>query len=230
MKLLLFDIDHTLLFTGGCGTKALNYAFKEVFNLSDGMKGIPVAGRTDPLIVMDVVRANFNREATQREIDEAMSAYAQRLQSEINDISKGHLKNGVIELLEILQKDKENLLGVLTGNIKKGADIKLEAFNISGYFELGAYSSDYADRNKLVPVAVNRAEKISAGNFSIGDPVIVIGDTPYDVACAKAGGAYSIAVATGPYSVDVLKESAPDLIINDFVTGKSEFLDFIASV
>ena len=148
----------------------------------------------------------------------------------INDISKGHLKNGVVELLEILQKDRELLLGVLTGNIEKGADTKLEAFNIDGYFKLGAYASDNADRNKLVPIAVRRAEKISGVKFNGGEPVIVIGDTPYDVACAKAGNAYSIAVATGPYSVDVLKESAPDLIINDFVTGKSKFLDFIASV
>ncbi|GAB4288216.1 MAG: HAD family hydrolase [Myxococcota bacterium] len=230
MKILLFDIDHTLLYTGGGGSRALDYAFKKVFNLDGGMKEVSVAGKTDPLIVAEVVKKRLNASPTAEEISDALDVYIKRLAIEIADTSSGHIKKGLLNLLNELSTRDDILLGILTGNIEGGANLKLDAFNLRGYFRFGAYSSDSPDRNKLVAVAKERAERLIGRKLAPSEPIVVIGDTPYDIACAKAAGVYSIAVATGPYSVEELKQNNPNLVIEDLDSGKEIFLNFVNSL
>ena len=129
---------------------------------------------------------------------------------------KKHINPGVLELLDALESLDEFWLGLLTGNIEQGARIKLDAFGLNKYFPVGAFSDDSEDRNRLLPIAVERINKMVNINFSYRE-CIVIGDTALDVACAKPFGATSIAVATGPYSYESLLKSGADYTVKDLV-------------
>ncbi len=222
-KLVLFDIDGTLVLTGGAGIRAMNRACEELVGHPHALEGIPVAGRTDRIILTDVV----NRTGHSMDdglLDQLRDRYIAYLRAEIEH--PGRLQSfeslgprsgikavmpGIRELLDILNRRGDVLLGLLTGNFQEGARIKLEHFDLWRYFQCGAFGDDSADRNDLVPFAVERARQCGLDDIEPSH-IFVVGDTPHDVACARAVGAVPIAVATGGFTSDQLRESGADIV------------------
>ncbi len=220
--LLLFDIDGTLLDSGGAGTRSLNAAFVDVLGVADAFEGISMAGKTDIQIIKEgLEKTGFDREG--RLLSELTEAYIRILRMEIVSSAKKR-KPGVGILLSRL-KDAKYPLGLLTGNIEDGARIKLRSLDLESYFATGAFGSDHEDRNQLLPIAVRRFN--SLGIDVRPEDCIVIGDTPRDIECARVHGARCIAVATGPYGMESLAEHSPDLLVED-LTCISEFLSFLS--
>jgi len=211
MRLILFDIDGTLIDSGGAGVRALDLALKELFAIEKGFRGISMAGKTDPLIMREgLVKHGISVNGN---LESVIEAYLRHLQKEVqNDRKK--LKPGVYDVLEKLRNMTDIVLGLLTGNLELGARIKLAPFNINEYFPAGAFGSDDEDRNMLLPVAVRRFQELMEDSIRI-EECVVIGDTPRDVECAKIYGASCFAVATGPYSADALREAGADYVVDD---------------
>jgi phosphoglycolate phosphatase len=204
-KLVLFDIDGTLVLTGGAGLRAMTRACEEIIGHADALQGIPVAGRTDWIILHDTL-ARLGRQLDSQLFERLRDRYVTFLGEEIDRPGNGFhgALPGVSVLLESLHTREDVFLGLLTGNFEAGARIKLRHFDLWRYFRCGAFGDDAADRNALVPVAVERAIACGAPHLAPSD-VIVVGDTPHDVACAKAAGATAVGVATGGFTADELR-------------------------
>lgn len=217
MHLVLFDIDGTLVLTGGAGMRAMERAFQQLFGVDRALQGVALAGRTDRLIVSEALA----RVTPAVPLDPAWLAsfrdvYCPYLVEEMADgVAAGkRVLPGVRELLDVLSSRSDVALGLLTGNFSRSARIKLEYFGLWEYFAWGAFGDDHADRNDLLPVAL-RAARDTTGIEVPASQVFVIGDTPHDVACAQAGGAQAIAVATGFSSADELWASGADVVFGD---------------
>ena len=222
LRLLLFDIDGTLLLSGGAGMRALNQAFLELFGTANAFDGIPVAGRTDPLLLRDATaRVGIALDDSQRQ--QFHDRYCDLLELEIRQPGqrKG-LMPGVEELLQYLHHQPEVCVGLLTGNFARAAQIKLEHFGLWSFFVCGAYGDDAAQRDDLVPVAVGRARMAGVVVRSPAH-VVVIGDTPLDIRCAMAAGATSIAVATGSYDAQTLGARGATAVLVD-LSAREAFL------
>jgi phosphoglycolate phosphatase len=211
-RFILFDIDGTLTDSAGAGRRALNLAMGEVTGLEDSFKGVGFAGKTD----LQIIRGGLEKhglDTRDRMIATLAGRYLVHLQREVAK-GGGHVKVGVRELLQTLQDVDGHLVGLLTGNLEKGARIKLEPFQLNHFFPVGAFGSDAEDRNLLLPFALRRLRDQLGLPLSPHD-CVVIGDTPKDVECAHVHGALSIAVATGPISLEILRETAADLVLAD---------------
>lgn len=210
MKLLLFDIDGTLISTGGAGTKALNRAFERVLGIKEAFKNFEMAGKTDIQIIKEGLKL-WKINKSESLIKKLVENYLEFLKVEINNNSK-KLKPGVMEFIKF-NLDRFNYpMGLLTGNIEEGARIKLEPFGLNPFFPFGAFGSDHEDRKYLLPIALARFSVISKFTISYHQ-CIIVGDTPRDVACGKPYGAKVIAVATGPYSFEELSKTDADLVV-----------------
>lgn len=214
-KLVLFDIDGTLVLTGGAGIRAMNRAGRDVLGTDALLDGVPIAGRTDWIILHDAV-AKLGRGLDEDLFARLRDAYVRHLQEEIEAPGQGAkgIMPGIEALLPVLRSRPDVILGLLTGNFERGARIKLEHFDLWRYFTCGAFGDDAADRNALVPFAVARARDCGLGDVPYED-VIVIGDTPHDVACAEAVGALPVAVATGTYTTAQLRETGAEIVLED---------------
>lgn len=212
MKLVLFDIDGTLIDSGEAGTRSLNLAFEEVFSIPHAFRGISMAGKTDIQIMKEALR-RFGLDSENGNIEILCRNYIRHLKYQIEN-PRRHLKPFIREALASLVEKKDFTIGLLTGNIKEGARIKLSPFGIDNYFSVGAYGDDDEDRNRLLPIAVERFMKVYKKEIDYRN-CIVIGDTPRDVECAKVHGAVSVAVATGPYPYDTLLNSGADMVLRD---------------
>ena len=214
-KLVLFDIDGTLVLTGGAGIRAMNRAGEAILGLSNLLDGVPVAGRTDWIILHDALK-NAGHDLDEALFVRMRDAHIEFLREEILQPGQGvkDVMPGIRELLPALQSRDDVAIGLLTGNFEEAARIKLGHFDLWDYFRCGAFGDDAADRNQLVPFAVDRAKACGLGEFAFGD-VIVIGDTPSDVACARAVGAVPVAVATGTYSLDALRNTGAPIVLED---------------
>ena len=214
-KLVLFDIDGTLVLTGGAGLRAMNKALQQVLGHEDGLQGIALAGRTDWAILADAV-ARVDKPLDADLLDRLRRGYIEHLAIEIENPGRGPkaVMPGVRELLDDLRTREDVFVGLLTGNFEEGARIKLGHFDLWQYFSCGAYGGDAADRNALVPFAVERARACGLPKIAPRD-VIVVGDTPHDVSCAEAAGAIAVAVATGGHTVAQLTETGADLVLQD---------------
>ena len=214
-KLLLFDIDGTLVLTGGAGIRAMNRAGKDVLGVTDLLNGTEVAGRTDWIIMHDALR-NAGHDLDEELFERMRAAHNQYLRDEIAHPGEGvkDVMPGIRELLPALQARDDAFLGLLTGNFEEAARIKLGHFDLWDYFHCGAFGDDAPDRNALVPFAVERARDCGLGSFDYGD-VVVIGDTPHDVACAAAVGALPVAVATGNFTVEQLRATGAPIVLED---------------
>ncbi len=212
-RLLLFDIDGTLIDSAGAGMRALKDVLQEQFGISDDLRGIEIAGRTDSGIVHQILRKQ-EIAVSDENVAVFLDLYAKFLGREL-PLRKGALLPGVEELLSRLQGRSQNVLALLTGNIERGAKLKLEHYGIWDFFEFGAFADDHHDRNELGPFAQRRAREKHATDFP-AEAIDVIGDTPHDIACGKAMGARTIAVATGSFSRAQLAEHQPDELIDDF--------------
>jgi phosphoglycolate phosphatase-like HAD superfamily hydrolase len=214
MQVLLFDIDGTLVNTGGTGKDAMNRAFEEIYGMANGLDGILLAGQTDPKIMLDAFQ-KLSMKWDDAKMGAFKERYFMRLEEEFQrPRPQRRIMPGFPEALDHLCQLPQTHLGLLTGNWQRGAQIKLENFGLWKYFEFGAFGDDDLDRNKLVPHALRRAAELF-GRHPQSDRVYVIGDTPRDVQCARPHGAVAIAVATGDYSVDVLRAASPDFLFAD---------------
>lgn len=214
-KVVLFDIDGTLVMTGGAGSRALSRACREIAGMSDALTDVPFAGRTDWSILHDAMH-RLGRALDERQLADIKARYVIALAEEIQQPGrsvKGVLP-GVRELLSALDARQDVFLGLLTGNFEQGARIKLEYFDLWRYFRCGAFGDDALDRNALVPLALQRAQACGFSAVS-NDAVVVVGDTPNDVACARAVGARPVGVATGSYSVEQLRVSGAEDVFED---------------
>jgi phosphoglycolate phosphatase len=211
-RLLLFDIDGTLIHSGGAGVHALKSAFKERFGIDDDLRDIEIAGMTDSGIVVSILRKH-KIPPTNENVSGFLDSYVHFLSLELPR-RKGKLLPGVLELLEKLKSRKHLVLALLTGNVSRGAQLKLEHYGVWHFFEFGAFADDHRDRNRLGPFARARAKEKHGREFSASE-IDVIGDTPRDIACGKALGARTVAVATGTWSRDRLSKYHPDFLIDD---------------
>ncbi len=212
MKFLLFDIDGTLIDSGGAGMRSLNLAFEEMFSVRNAFRTVSMAGKTDPQILKEAL-ALHGIESGNGIVPEFYDAYLQHLRKQVVK-GKGHVKPGMREALDILKDRKEFAIGLLTGNIERGAAIKLEHFGLRSYFVAGAFGSDAEDRNRLLPVAVGKLFRSTSIPVRFED-CVVIGDTPRDVECARPYRAFSVGVATGPYSSASLSAAGADAVFED---------------
>lgn len=219
-KLVLFDIDGTLITAGGAGTRSLDRAFHALFGIVNAFEGITMAGKTDIQIIREGL--GLHRLSMDGNVGKMQEKYLYFLKEEINNPLKS-LKPGIKEILESLKNDGMPL-GLLTGNLEGGAKIKLEPFGLNDYFIDGAFGSDHEDRDELLPIAI---EKFKRKGFSFMPwQCIIIGDTPRDVQCAKIHGAKCLAVATGPYSREELQRTDADIVF-DTLAETERCLDFI---
>jgi phosphoglycolate phosphatase len=214
MKLVLFDIDGTLVNTGRAGADAMDIAFAELYQIANGCAGINMSGKTDPAILQEAL-TNHRLEIDNTMLTVFHERYIFHLRRALQESTRPRrLMPGIPTILDALASHSNVLLGLLTGNVAMGAQLKLESFGIWHYFRVGAYGSDSIDRNALVPVAQARAHALVGQPF-LPSQIVIIGDTPRDIACAQAHGARVVAVATGSYSVAELQQYAPDYCLAD---------------
>jgi phosphoglycolate phosphatase-like HAD superfamily hydrolase len=205
-RVVLFDIDGTILWSDGAGRRAVFQALEEHFGKS-GPGEHRFDGKTDPQIVRELMRhAGVDDADIDARLDEVLDRYLALLRDELAAGDHGrHVFPGVRELLDALESRDDVVLGLLTGNIHEGARAKLSAVGIDPRrFAVGAFGSDHHERPELPEIARRRAERM-LGHPVSGRDVVVIGDTPADVACGESIGARAIGVATGRYSVDELR-------------------------
>lgn len=213
MKLLLFDIDGTLLRTDGAGTRAANRAFEKIYGVKEAMTKIDAAGKTDPIILKEIFQNEFQRDYVHEEAQELYKHYVPFLEEETQK-SETVVMPGIPLLLENLSVRKDMVLGVATGNIEAGAWIKLRSGGLDNHFSFGGFGSDSHIREHLILKAYERAHDQIGHSVEIKKR-FVIGDTPYDINHGRAAGAITVAVATGGYSRVELEEHNPDYLFDD---------------
>ncbi len=216
-KLVLFDIDGTILLTAGAGRRAIVSAISEQVGDSARLHQVRFDGKTDPQIVTELLEAAGHPGPHQRDRVEALcSRYVDLLQHELQlPTCKTTVMPGVHELLDVLEQENGVILGLLTGNVARGAALKLRSGGLDPErFRVGAYGSDSAQRADLPPIAARRAERF-LGRVPSGSDVVIIGDTPADIACGACIDARAIAVATGAYSVADLTACAPHAVFEN---------------
>jgi len=210
--LLLFDIDGTLITSGGAGEGALKDALKDRFGVEDDLKGILMAGATDGKISRTILENN-GLAATPENIATLLDGYLHFLRQRLPR-HQGRVLPGIVNLLARLKGRECCVLALLTGNIERGAEIKLGHFGVWDYFEFGAFADDHHDRNELGKFARARALEKHGEEFPPGR-IFVIGDTPRDIECGRAIGAKTVAIATGTYTRAELAEHQPDFLFDD---------------
>ena len=216
MRLVLFDIDGTLVIAKGAGRRALGRALDRVYGTTGPIEGYDFRGKTDPRIVRDLMEAaGLAPDVIGGGLGACFELYARGLVEEIGDGQCVNVLPGVIELVRRLDATEGVLLGLLTGNIEEGARIKLAPTGLWPYFRTGAFGSDDGDRRRLPSLAARRAQALTGHGFRPED-VLVIGDTPLDVECARAFGAVAVAVATGFHPYAELEALRPDLLFESF--------------
>jgi len=210
--LLLFDIDGTLITSGGAGENALKIGFQREFGFEEDLSSVSIAGRTDSGIARQVLQKH-GLEASEANIERFFSSYLAELEVQLPQ-RPGRVLPGIVQLLETLRERTHFSLGLLTGNLQRGAQLKLQHYGLDGIFPFGAFADDHHDRNSLGPVALSRAASFHGTSFS-PEQVWVIGDTEHDIGCARAFGAKAMGVATGNFSVEFLTQHHPDALFPD---------------
>jgi phosphoglycolate phosphatase-like HAD superfamily hydrolase len=211
MRILFFDIDGTLIHTDGAGGAALTNAFREEFRVDQPGK-VVFSGRTDRAISSSFF-ALHDVADTRENWERLRDAYLRRLPDYLPR-HRGRILPGVSELLGEAQRRPDVALGLLTGNVREGARIKLEHFGLYKFFEFGGFGDRHCDRDLVAKDALIEAQTRMDGQF-VHRGVWVIGDTPLDIACGRAINAHVLAVATGLHSREELEAAAPDLLVDD---------------
>lgn len=222
INLLLFDVDGTLILTGGAGIRAFQRVLRELFKMEATTDGIRFHGRTDPEIVEDIFLKGLSRSPTPEELEAICSRYLAYLEEEVRGSPGYRVMPGFPHLLEILAGRADVRMGLATGNLEGAARIKLSRADMNRYFPFGGYGSDAKDRTVLIQKAIER------GRTLIRRPqqeirVFVIGDTDLDITCGRQAGATTVAVATGGDSWETLRDASPDYLFQD-LSRSEEFL------
>lgn len=216
MRLFLFDIDGTLIVGHGVGRIALTQAMQEIFGTAGAYERYDFRGMTDPRIVRDLLLgAGISDESIQERLTACFDLYVDHLEALIANGHHVDVMPGVVDLVQALAARQDALVGLLTGNIERGARVKLRPTGLLPFFRVGAYGSDSADRRRLPAVARERAEALVGHPFPF-EQLTIIGDTPLDIDCARSCGAVAVAVATGQHATDELAAHAPDHLFTDF--------------
>ena len=229
-RLVLFDIDGTLLTTDGAPRRAFHRAMLEVYGTAGPIATHRFDGKTDPQIARELLElAGLPSARIDRGLTLLWVAYLRELSNEF--AHPGHRTTvlpGIFDLLTALeQRNDDVVLGLLTGNIAQGAALKLESAGIRTHFRVGAFGSDHERRDHLPPVAVERARDLTGRTFERRD-IVIIGDTPSDVTCGRALGVRAIAVATGRHDASELRDAGADAVFLD-LTNTTAVLDSILS-
>jgi len=213
VKLVLFDIDGTLIRSGGAGVRAFERTFHEVFGLPEATRTLKFAGRTDVSLVRECF-TQHGLETSEANISRFFDHYPAFLEQLLQS-TRGGICEGILDLLQLLEAAPDKpTLGLLTGNVRRGAELKLRHYQLWDHFETGAIADDHEDRNCIASVAKQRGEQI-LGRKLAGNEVVVIGDTPHDITCAQSIGAQVLAVATGEFNRAQLLPSNPTWAVDD---------------
>ncbi|NNE43211.1 MAG: HAD hydrolase-like protein [Gemmatimonadetes bacterium] len=211
MRIILFDIDGTLLLSGGAGLEALRRIFRKHYDVAEAVDGIEFHGLTDPLILRNIARKSLARDLEPAEIDQLRDWYVESLGEVLQTSSpRFRVLAGAREMVTELHGRDDVLMGLATGNFEAAAWAKLGRAGLESYFNFGGFGSDAEDRQELTQRAVDRARE-RVGN---DPPVIVVGDTIHDVRCAHGVGADCLAVATGNASPAVLEEAGARWVVS----------------
>ncbi len=210
--LLLWDIDGTLLNSGGAGSRALRTGLRHAFGLDGSLDDIDFAGRTDRWIIRAIFR-KFAVPATEENFARCLEAYLAALPGELAN-PHARVLSGVHAALAAVLARRDFAQGVLTGNVRRGAQTKLAHHGLWEHFAFGAFGDDSELRDELGPHALRRAREHSGADFAV-ERVWIIGDTAHDIACARAIGARVLAVATGGHTLDALAAHRPDALLAD---------------
>lgn len=217
IRAVLFDIDSTILVTGGAGAAAWQRAFAELYGVEANVAERTDAGMTDPEIAAIVFAEAVGREGGPAERARAIGAYLKHLPDTVRESSGYRLMPGVDELLERLI-DAGLLLGLVTGNVEAAAHVKLSRAGLNRFFSFGGYGSDSADRTEVTKAALRRAELVSGGKLERA-ACIAVGDTPRDVRAGHGSGVRVVGVATGKYSVAQLREAGAEWTVETVEHG-----------
>ena len=222
MKLLLFDIDGTLVLTGGAGIRALNRAFCQVVGIVNALDGIRLHGKTDPAIVREIFSA---RGALQNadSYDQILAAYVEFLPEEVQQSRNYRVLPGILRFLQDFQGRSDLAFGLATGNVEAGARIKLARGNLNPFFAFGGFGSDAENRTELVRRAAHNGSRLAGVTIDAND-IFVIGDTPRDIAAGREAGYRTVGVATSDYSTEDLSAAGADLVLSDFERDRNQFL------
>jgi phosphoglycolate phosphatase len=214
---VLFDIDGTLLVTGGAGAVAWQRAFRELHGIDADIEEHTHAGMTDPEITEIVFREVIGREGTAAEREQAIAAYLSHLADAVAESAGYRVMPGIEEILPRL-REQGVLLGIVTGNIEAAAQVKLARADLNGFFAFGGYGSDSRDRTELTKKALERGEEV-AGRPLDPATAIAVGDTPRDVSAGHGAGIRVVGVATGQYSVAELSAAGADWALETVAEG-----------
>lgn len=217
IEAVLFDIDGTLLVTGGAGAVAWQRAFREMHGIEANIDEHTRAGMTDPEIAAIIFREVIGREGTVAERAEAIAGYLSHLQRAVDESEGYRVMPGIEELLPRLAASGI-LLGIVTGNIETAAQIKLARGDLNRYFTFGGYGSDSSDRTELTAKAIERGGGVAGRQLDLA-ATIAVGDTPRDVVAGHGAGIKVVGVATGNYSLEELDQGGADWAISEVSSG-----------
>jgi phosphoglycolate phosphatase-like HAD superfamily hydrolase len=207
VKLVLFDIDGTLIRSGGAGVRAFEKTFNEIFGLKEATKRIKFSGRTDVSLVRECFRL-FDVDPAEENFRRFFEHYPVFL-DELLKTTTGGVCEGITALIRQLELAPEKpVLGLLTGNVRRGAELKLKYYKLWHHFTTGAFADDHEDRNCIASIAQERGGEV-LGKKLAGEEIVVIGDTPLDILCAQSIGAKVLAVGTGEFGRAELAKTNP---------------------
>jgi phosphoglycolate phosphatase len=229
VKLLLFDIDQTLINSGGAGLRALDRACLQLFGIRNAMQDIHPHGKTDPAIAREILRVRLNQKTPANgQIESIVETYLSFLKEEVRLSPNYRVLPGIVSVLDDSLTRSDIMLGLATGNVESGARIKLDRGQLNSYFAFGGFGSDSEDRTELVRTAAVKAAARSGVPISPSE-TYVIGDTPLDIDAGKRAGFKTVGVATGSYSIEELMDSGATIAIEDFERGRDQFLSSVLS-